>query len=63
MIYVEKIVGGYWVSASPPHTHVDYRSPEALSVAKVIKELTKRGAIQTDIADALRAADPDWISN
>ena len=30
---------------------------------ELIDELTKRGAHQTDIGDALYAADPDWNSN
>ena len=63
MIYIEKIVGGYRVAATPPHTRVDYHSPEALSVAQVIEELTKRAAHQTDIGDAFYAANPDWISS
>jgi hypothetical protein len=63
MIYIEKVVGGYIVSATPPHTNIDYKSPEVLGVQGVINELRKRGAHQTDIGDAFHAADPDWLSN
>jgi hypothetical protein len=61
MISVEKVAGGYLVSATPPHTKADYKSPTALSVREAIDELKKLGAHQTDIGDAFYAADPNWV--
>jgi hypothetical protein len=35
---------------------------EPMSVDQIVEELLRRGARQSDIGDALYAADPDWLS-
>jgi hypothetical protein len=61
MISIEKVAGGYLVSATPPHTKTTYKSRAALSARDAIDELTQLGAHQTDIGDAFYAADPNWL--
>jgi len=60
-IYIQKIVGGYFASANPPHIQGDWRTPDAYSRDEIIDALLRRGAHQTDIGDAFYAADQEWL--
>lgn len=60
-IYIQKVVGGYFASATPPHIQCDWRTPDACSRDEVIDALIRRGAHQTDIGDAFYTADPEWL--
>jgi hypothetical protein len=45
-----------------PAVREPWSTLEPMSVDQIIKELLDRGAHQTDIGDAFKAADPDWMS-
>jgi hypothetical protein len=60
-IYIQKVEGGYFASATPPHIQSDWRTPGAYSRNEVIEALIQRGAHQTDIGDAFYAADQEWL--
>ena len=62
-IYIQKIVGGYFASATPPHIEGDWRTPDAYSRDEIVQALTQRGAHQTDIGDAFYAADQEWLGS
>ena len=59
----QKTEGGYLASATPPHIHSDWRTPEACNRDDLIAELAQRGAHPTDIGDAFYAADQDWLDS
>lgn len=61
-IYIQKIVGGYFASATPPHISGEWRTPTTYSRDEIVAALLERGAHQTDIGDAFYAADPDWLA-
>jgi hypothetical protein len=61
-IYIQKVVGGYFASATPPHVHGDWRTPDIYSRDEVIANLLRLGAHQTDIGDAFFASDQEWLS-
>lgn len=62
-IYIQKVVGGYFASANPPHIEGDWRTPNAYSRDEIIEALSQRGAHPTDIGDAFYAADREWLGN
>lgn len=62
-IYIQKIVGGYFASASRPHIQGDWRTPDADGRDDAIAALTRRGAHPTDIGDVFCAADQEWLGD
>jgi hypothetical protein len=63
VIQVAKVPKGYIAHATPPHVKTEWRSTKPLLAKALIAVLVERGAHQTDIGDALYAADPDWLQN
>jgi hypothetical protein len=62
-ITIEKVDGGYVARVTPPHGDgVPWESEHPQSAEALASELLSRGCHQTDIGDALYAADPDWLS-
>jgi hypothetical protein len=52
----------YQAHVTPPHgSGVEWRTDAPLSSESLISELLARGCHQTDIADALYEADPEWL--
>ena len=62
-IYIQKVVGGYFASATPPQIQGYWRTPDTYSRDEVIAALTQRGAHPTDIGDAFYAADQEWLGS
>jgi hypothetical protein len=60
MILIEKVEGGYVVSAAPPHTRDTYRTRIACSREELITALRQRGAAPSDIGAAFDIADQEW---
>jgi len=61
MISVRKVPSGYVAEATPPHVRERWETAIAMPARALITELRARGAHQTDIGDALFAADPEWL--
>jgi integrase len=53
----------YSAEASPPHTDEEWTTTKPLTADELINELYAGGPHQTDIGDALYAADPEWESD
>lgn len=52
----------YSAHVTPPHGGgVEWVTPEPLDAESLISDLRGRGCHQTDIADALYDADPEWL--
>ena len=62
-IYIQKVLGGYFCQATPPHTQGEWRTPDVYTRDEIIDALIQRGAHQTDIGDAFYAADPEWLGS
>jgi hypothetical protein len=45
-----------------PAVNAEWSTPQPMSSNRLIDELLKRGAHQTDIGDAFYAADPNWLN-
>ena len=45
-----------------PAVKEPWSTPEPMSIDQIFSEPLNRGAHQTDIGDAFKAADPDWMS-
>jgi len=54
---------GYEAVATPPHVGTPWQTSAPLSVRALIAVLLERGCHQTDIGDALYAANPNWLSD
>jgi hypothetical protein len=63
MIRIASAGALYTAIAAPPSVRQDWSTPAPMSVDEVIRELEARGAHQTDIGDAFRTANPDWLSD
>lgn len=44
-----------------PSVSAGWSTPEPMNADRLVQELLKRGAHQTDIGDAFQEADPDWL--
>jgi hypothetical protein len=63
-ITIAKVGDRYTGEVTPPHGGgVPWRSPEPLDAEVLVRELLSRGCHQTDIGDALYAADPNWTED
>lgn len=61
VIEITKTTNGYIATATPPHVNEIWKTQNAVSAKTIIAELKARGAHQSDIGDALYAADPRWL--
>ena len=63
MIEITKVSGGYLAHATPPNIKGEWQTDGPMPAKDIIAMLLGRGAHQTDIGDALYAADPNWLGN
>ena len=62
-IVIKQSGSGYEAVASPPHTTGPaWHSSQPMSARELIAALLERGCHQTDVGDALFAANPDWLA-
>lgn len=60
-IEIRRVGALYEAHVTPPHSDVEWSTPEPMSVDDLDEKLFELGCHQTDIGDAFYEADPDWI--
>jgi len=62
-IVIKKSGLAYEAVATPPHTTGPaWRSSQPMPARELIAALLERGCHQTDVGDALYAANPNWLA-
>lgn len=60
-IQVRRSGSGYLARVTSPEGGEEWRAPAPMGLDELIEQLRRLGCHQTDIGDALYAADPDWL--
>ncbi len=61
-IEVSRAGDGYTARVSPPHGGSQrWTTNEPMTAAALVERLLASGCHQTDVGDAMYAADPDWL--
>lgn len=60
-IEIRRVGDRYEATVTPPHSNVEWSTPEPMTVDELDRKLFELGCHPTDVGDAFYEADPDWV--